>query len=65
MDEFDNYGPEFNLTYDINGDNFEYAQCVQAHNELFYGMDISEPLFDDSYDIEEMLKDAEADMELA
>ena len=47
MDELNNCGPEFDITYDINGDDFEYAQCVQAHKELFYGMDVSYPVWEE------------------
>ena len=32
---------DYDIEYDINGDNFEYAQELCRHSENFYGLDNS------------------------
>ena len=54
---------DYDIEYDINGDNFEYAQELCRHSENFYGQDNSTAAYearayeafemDDSWDDDE------------
>jgi hypothetical protein len=49
---------EFNIEYDINGnDNFEYAQCLESHSEMFYGLNTEYDVTEDYYGVD--LEDGE------